>query len=213
MFIPATKEKILKLFFSDPVSEIHQREISRLAKVPPHNVNKYLKEFIKDGLLKRREVSNMTFFKINPESEYLFKVFEIFEISKRKEFLSINKKISRLLTEYSDNLVNLSNREIQIVILFGSVARREWTRGSDIDILTLTATRYHQSKIIQIHEDAKRKVSHLLEISPVNVTVDKFVEGIRKKLEFYDELWRDRIVLYNELLFWQLIKEAKFPNA
>ena len=212
MYLPASKEKILKLYFNEPTREIHLREISRLAKVPPHNVNKYLKEFVRDGLLKRREVSNMAFFKINPESDYLFKIFEIFEVSRRKEFLSHNKKIARLLTEYTDNLVYLSNREIQMVILFGSVARGEWTKRSDIDILTVTATKDSQRKITQIHQEAERKVSHLLEIAPVNVTVDKFVEGVREKLEFYDELWRDRIVLYNELLFWQLIKEAKFQK-
>ena len=208
MYIPASKEKILKLFFIEPTREIHLREISRQANVPPHNVNKYLKEFTKDGLLERREISNMTFFKINLESAYLFKIFEVFELSCREEFLSRNKKIARLLEGYTQHLLRLSNREIQMVILFGSVARGEWAKGSDIDILTVTAAEYSQRKIAKVQEDAQRKVSHLLEVVPVNVTMEKFIEGMKNKLEFYDELWRDRIVLYNELLFWQLTKEA-----
>ena len=213
MYLAASKEKILTLFFDDPAREIHQREISRLAKVPPHNVNKYLKEFVKDELLIKREISNMTFFKVNPQSDYLFKIFEIFEVLRRKKFLSNNKKIARLLTKYTDNLLHLSNREVQMVLLFGSVARGQWTKGSDIDILTVTSIKDNQKKVIKVHEDAERDVSYLLKIEPVNVIVDKFVDGVRKKLEFYDEIWRDRIVLYNELLFWQLIKEAKFYHV
>ena len=209
MFISQTREKILQLFFNDPELLIHQRGISRQAKVAPHNVNKYLKEFVRDGLLIRSEMSNLTLFKINPQNDFLFKVFELFEIERKKEFLKQNKKISRLLSEYIDNLKRLSNREIQMIILFGSVARGKWTKGSDIDFLTVTTETVEKRKIIRIQERAEQGINHILEISPVHITINKFIEGIRNKLKFYDELWRDRIVLYNEFLFWQLIKEYK----
>jgi len=146
------------------------------------------------------------------KTEYLFKVFELFEISRRKEFLSRNKKIARVLNEYTSNLIRLSSREIQMVILFGSVARGKWAKRSDLDILTATSTKDNQRKIIQIHEEAERKISHLAEIAAVNVTVDKFIKGIRSQTEFYDELLRDRIVLHNEFLFWQIIREAKLSE-
>ena len=210
MFISQTREKILKLFFNDPELLIHQRGISRQAGVAPHNVNKYLREFVRDGLLIRSEISNLTLFKINPQNDFLFKVFEIFEIRRKNRVLTQNKKISRMLSEYNENLKRLSNREIQMVILFGSVARGKWSKGSDIDILTVTTESAEKRKIIQIQEGAAEEIDHILQISPVHVTIEKFTEGIRKKLEFYRELWRDRIVLYNEFLFWQLIRESKF---
>ncbi len=213
MLLPTTKEKILKLFFKNPLLEIHQRETSRLAKISPHSAHLYLKEFVKKGLLNQRAISNMTFYKVNPESEFLFKIFEFFEMEKRERFLSGNKKIARLLTEYTKTLLKLSLREIQMVILFGSVARGDWTRRSDIDILTVTGKKNLQREISQIFEAAEKEVGSLLKIAPVSSTTEKFVEGTRKKLEFYDELWRDRIVLYNELLFWQLKREAQLQNG
>ncbi len=97
-----------------------------------------------------------------------------------------------------------------MVILFGSVARGKWTKGSDIDVLNVTTKATQKRKIIRIQEMAEQEIDHILEISPVNITIDKFIEGIRNKLEFFEELWRDRIILYNEFLFWQLIKESKF---
>lgn len=210
MFISQTREKILQLFFNNPELFIHQRGIARKAKVAPHNVNKYLKEFVKDGMLIRSEISNLTLFKINPENDFLFKVFEIFEMKRKNRFLAQNKKISRMLREYKENLKRLSSREIQMVILFGSVARGKWTKKSDIDILTVMTESVERRKIIRIQERAEQEIDHILEISPVHITIDKFIEGMRNKLEFFEELWRDRIVLYNEFLFWQLIRESKF---
>ena len=93
-----------------------------------------------------------------------------------------------------------------MVILFGSVARGEWTKGSDIDILVVVSEK--DKDVIAVLDKAKVDVSPLLEIGPVSTTADKFVEGFSKRTEFYDELWKDRIVLYNEFLFWQLIKEG-----
>ena len=210
MFISLTRQKILNLFFDHPELSIHQREISRQAKVVPHNVNKYLKEFVRDGLLTRRKISNLTLFRINPENSFLFKVFEQFELGRKKDFLTQNKNISRLLCEYTENLLRLSNREIQMILLFGSVARGKWTKKSDIDVLVITAETAEKRKIIQVHKKAVQEVDHILEISPIHITIEKFIKGIRDKLEFFEELWRDRIVLYNEFLFWQLIKESKF---
>ena len=209
MYISQTREKILRLFFDNPELIIHQRGIARQANVAPHNVNKYLKEFVNDGLLIRNEVSNLTLFKINPQNDFIFKVFETFEMKRKNRFLTENKKISRLLSEYNENLKRLSNREIQMVILFGSVARGKWTKGSDIDILAVTTETVEKRIIIRIQEEAEKGIDHILYISPVHITIAKFIEGLRNKLEFFEELWRDRIVLYNEFLFWQLIREAK----
>jgi len=210
MFISHTRKKILQLFFNNPELLIHQRGIARQADISPHNVNKYLKEFVKDELLIRSEISNLTLFKINPENDFLFKVFEIFEMKKKNRFFTQNKKISRMLGEYNRNLIRLSSREIQMVILFGSAARGKWTKESDIDVLIATAQNAQKRKIIQIQQRAAQEIDHILQISPVHIAIDKFTEGIRNKLDFFEELWRDRIVLYNEFLFWQLIRESKF---
>jgi len=210
MFISPTREKILKLFFNNPGLLIHQRGIARQADVVPQNVNKYLNEFVRDGLLMRSEISHLTLFRINPKSDFLFKIFEVFELERKKEFYTQNEKIARLLNQYTENLVRLSQREIQMVVLFGPEARGKRTKGSQVDILTVTSTTVDNKKITGIQEKAVLRIGHLLKISLVHVTMDKFVEGVRNKLDLYDELWKDRIVLYNEFLFWQSMIEAKF---
>lgn len=206
MLIPVRRKKILEVFLKDPFKEIHLREIARLSEVSLNNVDNSLRLFVKDNMFKRRDVSNMAFFKPNLENEALLKIFELLELEKKKEFYDKNKKIARLLQKYTQDIIDLSNRRIQLVILFGSVARGKWTKGSDIDILVVVSEK--DKDVIAALNKAKIDVSPLLEISPISTTTEKFIEGFRKKTEFYDELWKDRVVLYNEFLFWQMIKEG-----
>jgi len=206
MFIPVRRKKILEVFLKDPFKEIHLREIARLSKVSLNNVDNSLRLFVKDNIFKRRDVSNMVFFKPNLENEALLKIFEFLELEKKKKFYDKNRKIARLLQKYTQDIIDLSNKRIQLVILFGSVARGEWTKGSDIDILVVVSEK--DKDVIAALNKAKINVSPLLKISPISTTTEKFIEGFRKKTEFYDELWKDRVVLYNEFLFWQMIKEG-----
>jgi len=206
MLMPVRRKKILEVFMKNPFKEIHLREIARVSKVSLTNTDNSLKLFVKDDMFKRRNVSNMAFFKPNLESEDILKIFEFLELEKRKGFYNKNKKIARLLQKYTQDVIDLSKKKIQLVILFGSVARSEWAKGSDIDILAVVSEK--DRDVSTALNKAKIDVSPLLEIRPISTTVDKFVEGFNKKTEFYNELWKDRVVLYNEFLFWQLIKEG-----
>lgn len=206
MLIPTGRKKILDIFLKSPFNEIHLREIARMSEVSLTNTDNSMRLFLKNNMFKRRDISNMSFFKPNLENETLLKVFEFLELDRKNEFYNKNKKITRLLQKYTQDVINLSKKKIQLVILFGSVARGEWSKGSDIDILAVVSEK--DKDVIATLNKGKIDVSPLLEIRPISTTVDKFAEGFRKKTEFYEELWKDRIVLYNEFLFWQLIKEG-----
>lgn len=206
MYLSPGKERILHLYFEDPLLELHQLAICRKTNLVPDNVYKFTKAFAEAGLLRRRKTGQMTFFKANLDNPELSKIFEGFEVKRREAFLQQRKAIVRLLGELTDQLLGVSQREIQLVALFGSVARGAWKRGSDIDLLTVTP---RDTKATAKWFDAVRgHVEPLLDLALVNTTIPKFTEGLRQRSAFYDELWRDRIVLYNEFLFWHLTLEA-----
>ena len=206
MLIPAGRKKILEVFTKDPFKEIHLREIARLSKSSLANVDNSMRLFVKNDMFKRKEMSHSTFFKPNLENDDTIKMFELLELERRKAFFDKNKNIARLIKKYTDSIINLSNKRIQLVVLFGSVSRSQWTMKSDIDILAVVPNK--ENDIIDILNRAKIDVSPLLEISPISTTINKFIDGFKAKTEFYDNLWSDHIVLYNEFLFWQLIIEA-----
>lgn len=206
MLIPSRRKMILDIFAKNPFAELHLREISRLSGVSLNNVDNSLRLFVRNQMFNRREVSNMVFYRANLEDERLLKMFELLEVERKREFYEKNRQIARLLRKYTQRIVDITNKEIQVVILFGSVARNEWTKNSDIDILAVAATKNRQTDAALTK--AKIDVSPLLRINPILTTIAKFVEGFSKKTEFFKELWQDRIVLYNEFLFWQIVKEA-----
>lgn len=113
MLIPVKRKKILEVFLKNPFKEIHLREIARLSEVSLNNVDSSLRLFVKDNMFKRRDVSNMVFFKPNLENEVLLKIFEFLELEKKKEFYDKNKKIARLLRKYTQDIIDLSNKKIQ----------------------------------------------------------------------------------------------------
>ena len=206
MLIPDKRKKILEVFFKNPFQEVHLRETVRLSGVSRNNVDNSMRLFVKEDMFKRREISNMVFFKPNLENEALLKIFEFLEMEKRKDFYGKNKKIARLLQKYSNTIVDLSNKKIQIVMLFGSVARGEWTKNSDVDMLAVVSAK--ENEVTRVLNKAKIDAGPLLEIRPISTTTEKFVDGFRKRTEFYNELWNDRVILYNEFLFWRLIREG-----
>jgi len=206
MYLSPGKERILCLFFQDPLLEIHLLEISRRTQLVPDNVQKFTRAFVEAGLLTRRKTGSMTFFKANLDNPELSKIFEGVELKRQQAFLQRHKAIARLLGQLTEQLLEVSQREIQLIALFGSVARGTWKRGSDIDLLTVTPRETRATA--RWFDAVRRHVEPLLDLAPVNTTIAQFTDGLRKRAAFYDELWRDRIVLYNEFLFWQLALEA-----
>ena len=80
-----------------------------------------------------------------------------------------------------------------------------------MDVLAVVSGR--EEEVTPMLHKAKGDAGPLLEIRPISTTIEKFVDGFRKGTEFYDELWKDRVVLYNEFLFWRLIREGGKTNA
>ena len=151
----------------------------------------------------------MTLYRLNPKNDFIFKVFELFELRKREEFFRGNETLSRRLRKYMQILQRHSENDPQIVVLYGPAARGDWAEGHKADILTVTPSRIDPKEIEKIHRTAASRVKLMLDIASRNLTVKSFVQGFRTKNRFFIDLWRDRIVLYNEFLFWQGIRESK----
>ena len=211
MYLSPGKERLLNIFFLDPWAELHQRELARKAKVPVNNAHQYLSAFVGDGLLIRREVANIALLRLNWESDYLLKLFEMFEVSHRQDFLARHKSIARLLMKATDTLVRESESHVQLVMLFGSVARGTWTPKSDVDLLVLASN--PGDPITKAFHTARTEAQSVLELSPVFTQIDDAVIGFRERKAFHQEVWGDRVVLYNEFLFWQIVKRGMTPHG
>jgi predicted nucleotidyltransferase len=117
--------RILRLFFADPLPEgigFQLREISRKVDVAPASVKKYLAGLEKEGLIikSRHRIHGYPVYHSNRDNEY-------FKFLKRLDTL-ISIRDSGLLEYLSDECMP------DVIILFGSAARGEDLKGSDLDI-------------------------------------------------------------------------------
>lgn len=125
MASPSKEEQVLKLILENsPLKHWHFEEIVKQANITRAAANKWLKKYQKGGLLKRvKEKGSFPYFIAGSNNP-------IYQTKKR--IYAINKL-------YESGLIShlLSLKDAKTVILFGSMAKGDWYKESDIDIFIL----------------------------------------------------------------------------
>ena len=139
-------DNILTPFIEEPEKEFHVRELSKILKKSPTTISKYLKEYAKEKILISENRLNHLFFKANTESR---------GYKSRK----IAYNLSLLETS---GLIDFIEKELNYppgIILFGSFAKGENSKRSDIDIFVLTPMK----KEIDLKKFEK-KIGHVIQL-------------------------------------------------
>src|SRR3989344_5679157 len=123
MFGKDNRYKVLKVFLDSPTQEFGLREISRIAKLAPVSVLRYLREFERKKLIKTLKKKDKPIYKAERENEnFIF-----------------YKRLSILYELHNSGLVEYLWQKLapQALILYGSHAKGESTENSDIDIFVI----------------------------------------------------------------------------
>ena len=110
----------LRPFFGDNYRRINVREYARLLKISPPSASKLLKAFTKEGLLILEEDKNYLNFYVNKNSNLFFHLSRLYWLQRFDEIGLLNYFEKELLTP--------------TVVLFGSFAKAEVRKQSDIDL-------------------------------------------------------------------------------
>jgi predicted nucleotidyltransferase len=120
--IMKSKEEImLGLFFDNPTREWHFEEILREAKITRSKADRWLKRFIKEGFIRR--------IKEKGKMPYYVSTYKSPSYKNRKRIFALNKLYDSGLLNHLSSLP-----KVRTIVLFGSFARSDWHRDSDIDI-------------------------------------------------------------------------------
>ena len=114
----------LKIFFEDNYMQIGVREYARMHMVSPPSASKRLKLFEKENLLCSEEEKRYLYFFANRESSLFVSLQRVYYSEALKEIGFIDYIEKSLVSP--------------VVILFGSVAKAETNKNSDIDIAIFT---------------------------------------------------------------------------
>lgn len=127
MISRSVKEKIKKYFFYNPTIKLRLRQIERDVKVPFPSVQRYAKEFEKDGILKSLNVSGAVLYSADRGSQTFI----------------IEKKLFNIKLLYSCGLVDYLRAELSnpSIVVFGSYSKGEDVENSDIDLYVETPSK------------------------------------------------------------------------
>ena len=121
-------DKIMDLFMEDSYRKFNVREVGRLTKLNPSTASKYLFLAAKSDMLKMEKSRNFILFSANLENR-TFRDMKIYR--------NIKKIRESGLVEFIENELNYP----ESIILFGSYAKGENRKDSDIDIFILSESK------------------------------------------------------------------------
>lgn len=180
---------------------IHLRELSRLVNSGLPNIKRFLEILEKERVVRKEKEANLVKFKLRKSERTIAYLKQI----NTERFLALLGKVQIAITDFMNEI------EIKplIALIFGSYAKGNYTKDSDIDVL-LVFQKVENEKSI---ENIARKISMRTntKISPIYIEYKNFEKNfLNKKHDFSKEIRQDVIILlgienyYN--LLWRFLE-------
>ncbi len=168
-----TRNAVLGLLFGHPDESFYVREIARAVGPGMGSVQRELARLEEAGILVRSARGREVFYQANLKSP-------IFE-----EIKSLVLKTIGGVELLTHSLAPLADT-IKVAFIYGSMARGQQQRGSDIDLLVIGDASF--SEVIDALTPAQQKLGR--EINPVTYPVSEFQEKISQKHHFITSVLR-----------------------
>jgi len=185
-----TKVKLLRAFFTYPDKKFSESDLQRIAGIPQASVHRNIKSLLESGLLERQRVGKTNLYSVNREHvlyELLSKIFD----GER----NLKKELKKVVKEAVKNLP-----EVELVILFGSIAKGTERADSDVDIFVVC--RGDKSQVEEELGDVATTIESRFG-NPVSLMV-KHVEALEelKTRPIYNEIKSGEIIFKREGFEW-----------
>lgn len=191
-----TELKVLKQIYLSP--GIHKREISKRIKLGMPSIDYAIKKI--EQLLKKQKSGNQIKYFIDYSKEILIPMWYAIEYSRFNE-LPTKTKLS--VKEFLEEL----REKPLIVAIFGSYAKGNYIKESDIDILLVFQNIKNEEHI----ENAAKKVGMRINttINPVYLDYNSFRESFHNSTkEFFKNIKKDKIIITG-IEWWRQLKNEE----
>lgn len=175
---------------------IHLRGLSRMLKTGLPNVTRYANILEKENVLQKKKEANLVILKLKKSQKTIAYLKQI----NTDRFLSLPKKIQIAVTDFSDELgVNPL-----LTIIFGSYAKGNYTKNSDIDVL-LVFQKLENEK--QIENTAKRiSMRTNTNINSIYLNYKNFEKNFLNKEHDFSKEIRQKIIIFSGVeLYYSLL--------
>ena len=186
----------------------YTRELARQSKTGRSTISDEFPKLVKLGILNQRREGREVYYKLNLTNPGARKLCELFETGKREEFYKKNRRLAWSLQDFTKQVFELLP-QIQSVILFGSAARGQLTRTSDVDLLVIVPTTEQETfnalmkSIDTLAANVRGRYG--FSVSAVTMTIKDFATAVRDKKRIAQDVLREGIVLFGEERYYQLL--------
>jgi len=170
--------QIAAFFLKNPYTEIYLRQLAKELKLSPYSVMRNIDLLIKENLIKEERRANLRYFKADTDGlffRHLKIAFNVGTLSK-----------TGIIDFLKENISNISS-----IVLFGSIAKGEDDKKSDVDMLVIGKEKYFD--LGQFEEKLGRRITlHVYSWSDWN-------KKAKQDSAFYYDIISYGIPLYGEL--------------
>jgi predicted nucleotidyltransferase/predicted transcriptional regulator len=182
--------RIMAGFFPKGTS-VTIKDIEKASGYSYERVYSTLKNLQKKGIVKGRKVGKTWTFELDYKRDAALLSFVYYGVNKKEEFEKSYKRVSKLLGEY------LSGVDARCAAVFGSYARGEAKRDSDIDLLLVTDDEDVEKKALALRH------KYNLRLNPVTVPSIKNIKEENKI--FFKELQDFGVVIKGFEYFFEQV--------
>ncbi len=193
--LSANSLNVLSILLSSP-REQNLHTLAEAAGLSVMGVSKIIKQLQQKNIVTITPFGKSYLIKTNKSLTNLL-TFALAEQHKYNLFLKNHPFLQGFCTQLRENSIN----QAEFSLIFGSYASAEESTRSDLDLLIVSS---HKAEILKL----LKTVSVLLriELSPVVITAEEFVQKIRQKHRLYREIVEGKQVLISgEYEYWKLI--------
>ncbi len=187
------KIKILRLLFNDK-KEYTGREIARGLNIAPSYIHKALKEMVKERLINIEKKGTAHIYSIKDESYIIKEFFSPLFKQEKVMYNDIISFIKKRLLLYKAGLITIA--------VFGSVARKEETGGSDFDIFIITGNSKEKRDIDKAMDDITIEIGNIFEtdVSSYILTQPEIKKKYKAKSKLIINILNEYQLIYGEPL-------------
>lgn len=191
--IPKNTKKIT-LFLLKNIDEFgyNINQISKLNKISVGSAFKILKQFEKDNLVVKKDISNASHYKLNFDNPEMIKLCELLILGEKR----ILKGYSKI---YAEEIIKFEQAEI--IIIFGSVLKEKVF--NDVDVLFVTT---QTKKVNEFCLDISK--IRTKPVVPLILRKEDIIKEIKNKREPIIDLIKKGVVLKGENEFMEMMKNV-----
>jgi predicted nucleotidyltransferase len=190
-------KKILELFYFSKFETIHLREIVKKTSMNENSVYRFLNKLEKKDILKSNKKGNMRLFSIR-KNDNAYLTFAFFDNERYNKLPNI-RKIA--IQKYIQALPNIP----VFIILFGSTAKNNFNKDSDVDLLIVTNEKINTEKAEHLADSQSA-----IKISTFQINYKNFLRELKvKEDKVLQSAIKTGFPLINHMLYYEVLFDEK----